>query len=257
MRLKYPAEAFALGIILFSAGMKEAFAAGILVIFTAVFAEFLKNLLEPLVPRWSLEFSVFIGSAAVAESVFCSGFAVLGMPLGDYWTELMVVILGAMCAKFALYNSPEADYGELFWESGILWGFWILFGIAREFFATGSIFGNVLVEQASFFSKSLLGTAFGFLAAGMALAFTNGILKKRSGDTQCWFVAVPMVIFSRPFEMVSFGGIIGFLWTVGVSLALFFSVKKVLKFSRTGAAYRGLPVEMLSMGFIYMILSIY
>ena len=31
MKLRYPAEAFALGIILFSAGMKEAFAAGILV----------------------------------------------------------------------------------------------------------------------------------------------------------------------------------------------------------------------------------
>ena len=43
MKLKYPAEAFALGIILFSAGMREAFAAGILVILSAVFAEFLKN----------------------------------------------------------------------------------------------------------------------------------------------------------------------------------------------------------------------
>ena len=42
MKLRYPAEAFALGIILFSAGMKEAFAAGILVIFTSVFAELLK-----------------------------------------------------------------------------------------------------------------------------------------------------------------------------------------------------------------------
>ena len=48
MKLRYPAEAFALGIILFSAGMKEAFAAGILVIFTSVFAELLKNLLEKL-----------------------------------------------------------------------------------------------------------------------------------------------------------------------------------------------------------------
>ena len=54
MKLRYPAEAFALGIILFSAGMKEAFAAGILVILTAVFAEFLKDLLENAVPTWSL-----------------------------------------------------------------------------------------------------------------------------------------------------------------------------------------------------------
>ena len=39
MKLRYPAEAFALGIILFSAGMKEAFAAGILVIFTPLYLQ--------------------------------------------------------------------------------------------------------------------------------------------------------------------------------------------------------------------------
>ena len=43
MKQKYPAEAFALGIVLFSAGMREAFAAGILVILTVVFAEFLSR----------------------------------------------------------------------------------------------------------------------------------------------------------------------------------------------------------------------
>ena len=49
MKLKYPAEAFALGIVLFSRNMEEAFAAGILVILAVVFAEFLKNLLEGVV----------------------------------------------------------------------------------------------------------------------------------------------------------------------------------------------------------------
>ena len=46
MKVKYPAEAFALGILLFSTGMKEAFTAGILVIASVVFAELFKNLLE-------------------------------------------------------------------------------------------------------------------------------------------------------------------------------------------------------------------
>ena len=64
MKLRYPAEAFALGIILFSAGMKEAFAAGILVIFTSVFAELLKNLLEKAVPAWSLQLCVYIASGS-------------------------------------------------------------------------------------------------------------------------------------------------------------------------------------------------
>ena len=68
MKLRYPAEAFALGIILFSAGMKEAFAAGILVIFTSVFAELLKNLLEKAVPAWSLQLCE-IGRASCRERV--------------------------------------------------------------------------------------------------------------------------------------------------------------------------------------------
>ena len=46
MKVKYPAEAFALGLILFSGGMKEAFLSGILVILSVVLAEFLKNMLE-------------------------------------------------------------------------------------------------------------------------------------------------------------------------------------------------------------------
>ncbi len=62
MKLRYPAEAFALGIVLFSAGMKEAFAAGILVIFTSVFAELLKNLLEKAVRRSSGRRGCFRGN---------------------------------------------------------------------------------------------------------------------------------------------------------------------------------------------------
>ena len=86
-------------------------------------------------------------------------------------------------------------------------GFWILLGIVREFLSQGEIFGNhLLLEKAPFFSQSFQRTAFGFLAAGLALAFTNGILKKRSSGTQSLLLVVPAVIFSRPFEMVTFGG---------------------------------------------------
>lgn len=207
MKLKYPAEAFALGIVLFSRNMEEAFAAGILVILAVVFAEFLKNLLEGAVPVWSLRLCVLIGTGAIAASTFLLGFSALG--------------------------------------------------IVREFLSQGEIFGNLLLENASFFSQSFQSTAFGFLAAGLALAFTNGILKKRSSGTQSLLLVVPAVIFSRAFEMVTFGGVIAFIWTVGVSLLLFLSVEKILRFSSAGPRFRGLPLEMLSMSFIYLILSIY
>lgn len=255
MKIKYPAEAFALGMILFSTGLKEAFASGILVILTVVLAEFLKNLLEPLVPVWSLRLCVLIASGSVCASSFLLGLSVLRIRM-DHGTYIMAFLVGLLAAKHVLTTELQAEYGEIFWESGIFWGFWVLLSIVREFMGTGSVFGN-LIFQGDFQSKSFQEITFGFLAAGLALAFTNGALKKKSSGTESLALAVPLVIFARPFEMVSFGALAGQLWTIAVPILLFVSVRKTLRFSRTGSAFRGLPTEVMALGFIYMILSIY
>ena len=256
MKLKYPAEAFALGIVLFSRNMKEAFAGGILVLLAVVFAEFLKNLLENWIPVWSLRLCVLMGTGAVTANAFLLGFTALGITV-DNGTWLMTAVIGLLAGKTALFGNLEADYGNIFYESGILWGFWILLGILREFLTQGTVFGNLLLEEAPFFSQSFQGTALGFLAAGLALAFANGILKKKSSGTQSLLLVIPVILFARPFEMVTFGGIVAFIWTVGVSVLLYISVQKILRFSNPGPYFRGLPLEMLSMSFIYLILSIY
>ena len=100
MKLKYPAEAFAFGILLFSAGMKEAFTAGVLVILSVAFAEFIKNLLENVIPAWSLKACVLISTAAVTSSVFLLGFAFLGDPLvGDLGNDpCSGTFVSKMCA---------------------------------------------------------------------------------------------------------------------------------------------------------------
>lgn len=255
MKVKYPAEAFALSLILFSGTMKGAFLSGVLVLLAAVLAEFLKNLLEDGIPLWSLRLCVYVGTGGTCGAAFYLGFAAVGEELSaGLW--LMTVLIGLLSARHVLKSSLEADYDGIFWESAFVWGMGILLAAARELLAEGEIFGYPLF-QASFQSKSFGDVIFGFLAAGLALAFANAVLKKKCTDTQSWYLAVPMIVFARPFEMVSFGSVIGAVWTIGVSLALFFSVKKTLKFSRTGPAYRGLPAEMLSLGFLYMILSIY
>ena len=256
MKLKYPAEAFAFGIVLFSAGMKEAFAAGILVLLTTVFAETLKNLLEDWVPQWSLYVCVSVGTVSLCASVFLLGFTALGIPVDNTGMWIMTCILGLFVVKHVLSGSIDGEYGELFWESAIAWGFWILLAVAREFFGEGTIFGNVIF-QGEFQSKIFLDTMFGFLTAGMTLAFTNGVLKKKSHGTHSLLLVLPLAIFMRPFIMESFGAVLGQIWTIAVPVILFLSVKVTLKFARTSRAYKGLPVEMLSMGFIYMILSIY
>lgn len=259
MKIKYPAEAFALGMILFSAGMKEAFAAGILVIFSVVFAEFLKNLLKNLIPDWSLRLCVSIAAGALASSAFLVGFSALGITLSTgVW--LMTFILGLLCARHALRESIEAEYGELFWESALCWGFWILLATLRELMGSGSVFGNTILTGVPFLSKTFLGSTFAFLTAGLALAFTNGILKKNCQGQNSLLVVLPAAILIRPFTIASltgFAAYLGIAWTILVPIALFFSVKQTLKFSRISKSYRGLPADMLATGFIYMILSIY
>ena len=255
MKIKYPAEAFALGMVLFSAGMKEAFAAGILVILAVVFAEVLKNLLESRSPRWSLMGCVCVGTAAISSSAFLLGFSALGLEM-EWGTWLMTLILGLFAAKHVISENIDAEYGELLWESAVCWGFWILFAIGREFFGTGEIFGN-LIMKAEFQSGIFQDVIFGFLTAGISLACANSVLKKNHTDTRTLWLVIPLALFMRPFDMESFGQVAGLIWTAAVPVVLFWSVQKTLKFANTWKAFRGLPVEMLSMGFIYMILSIY
>lgn len=255
MKLKYPAEAFALGIVLFSVGMKASFTAGILILLAVVFAEFLKNLLEPFVPAWSLKACVLIGTAAVSASAFQIGFTALGIPV-EIETWILTFIIGLFAAKHALTAEIQAEYGELFWESAIVWGFWILLAATREFLGSGRIFafqhGHVAMQ-----SRAFMEMYFGFFTAGLTLAIANGILKKKCTDTNGLLLLLPLVALARPFSMQSFGEITGIIWTVFVPIVMFISVRETLKFSRTGKSFRGLPAELLSMGMIYMILSIY
>lgn len=253
--VKYPALAAALSMVLFSGGIKEAFPAGILVLTVFVFAEVLKNFLEPHLPVWSRRGCVLVASAAVSAAAFRWAWYGLGMEM-SLLLWIMTAAVGLLAGYQVLCWSPEADYGEILWQSAILWFFWILLAGVREFAAYGDIAGNHLADP-GFMSKTFGEPIFGFLTGGLALAFTNGILKRSAPRMESMVIMVPAVIFAQPYALESVPGLAGVLITILVPLVLFWSVRKYLRFSRPGKAYRNLPVEMLSMGLIYMILNIY
>lgn len=72
-----------------------------------------------------------MGTGAVTASAFLLGFTALGITV-DNGTWLMTAVIGLLAGKTALFGNLEADYGNIFYESGILWGFWILLGILRS-----------------------------------------------------------------------------------------------------------------------------
>ena len=197
-------------------------------------------------------------------SAFILALLVLILPLlaRDEESELRplhiaaLVLIGLLAAKHVLMNELEADYGSLCYESALVWGFWILFAIGREFFATGGICGWPLMEL-EYKAASLQEPMFGFLAAGMALAFVNGILKKNQITAESFWVILPAILVTRPFTPARFGEAGGAVFAIAACLIMFFSVRKTLVFSRPGKAYRKMPVELISMGFIYMVLSVY
>ena len=129
-------------------------------------------------------------------------------------------------------------------------------GGSREFCAGGSIFGNTIFE-ASFQSKSFLETTFAFLTAGLVLAFTNGVAEKEkqkyAQPSFSYFNGyICKTICNRKFWRDYWNDLDDCRSGCNVSLC-----KEDIKICQNGFAYRGLPCEMLAMGFIYMILSIY
>lgn len=134
--------------------------------------------------------------SCVAASVFLLGFTTLGIPVDNTGMWIMTCILGLFVVKHVLTGDIDGEYGELFWECAIAWGFWVLLAVAREFFGAGTIFGNS-IYQGEFQSKIFQDTMFGFLTAGMALAFTNGVLKKKSTNTHSLLVVLPLAVFMQ------------------------------------------------------------
>lgn len=255
MKVKYPVEAFALTMILFSTNMKEAFVAGAIVLVAITLAMFLKNILAEKVPNWSLYACVLIGTASVCASGFEFAFYSLGSEFSArYW--IMTFVIGLLAGNHAIKSDLEADYDGVFFQAAVVWGMLLLLTIAREFLAFGSI-AEYQVAEWTILSKSLQKTMFGFITAGMGIAFTNGILKITldKQDITAWVCVLalcfpPMALRTFP-EVVT--AIVGAA-AVGVGL---YAIKNRIAFSNAGKAFRRLPVELLSVGFLYMILSVF
>lgn len=258
-KAKFPVEAIALGIILFSKNMKESMVVGILVIFSALFADVVRGFLKSKIPEWSESISVLLLTASVCASTMQLAYAVLGWEsTGKLW--VIHLVLGLLCARQVLWKSAEEEELILI-QSAAAWMFWIGFGMIREFLSFGTIF-EISVGQVFFQSRQFQHVMFGFLAAGMGIAFTNSMFgtrqqKKKVKREEAFYVMIPAVFFTQPFVFSFSKTWIGNGLAAIVTLFLFCSIQNKLIFSRPGDAYRGLPVELLSMGFLYMILNMF
>ncbi len=250
--VRLPAGAFALGIVLFSASLREAAVCGALTLWTAFLASFLAGLFGNL-PRWSANGSVLLLTGALAASAFRWADFFSGGE-GGWQFAAAGGLIGLLAARESL--AGEKGYaGALAVQSGLAWGLWLFCGAAREFLAAGSIFGrkaaSLPIQSAAFG-----GAAFGFLAAGVVLGSVCGLARGfcRTGG---YPVLLSVLLLAPPLFLLPEKGLLSAALGTGAALLLFFSVRRTLAFSCTAPSFRRLPVELLAFGLILLVLGAY
>lgn len=270
-RVQFPAGAFGLGIILFSADMREAFVSGILVVLVSAVAAVAGELLKGMLPGWSLRGVLLIFAGTLSACGFELSFYTLGMGR-SVALSVMTGVIGLLAAVETIgqlelggtgksgANRTGADkpgkFDDLLWECSVVWALWIAVGILREFLTSGTVFGFGTAEL-PIFSGSFQKPMFGFLGAGVVLGISCMILGKTCRGLSALLVVVPAVLYTRPFSFDGLGETVGALAAAAVTLGFFLSVRKQQQDTTRKAALDGLPAELISIGILYMILSVY
>lgn len=248
-KYNYPLEAFALALVLFSSGMKEAMLTGIALIFGDVLISVLQEKSEK-------STKVIAGIGALIMVIVLAGiFSFTGVKT----TAGMIfrfVILGVLLVKHAMdHEKEEKDYDGILFADSMAYGMFVLVSILREYLSTKAIFGISLPKIA--FCNSALGqTMYVLILGGLAIAILNQYLGSESNKDAGLWVCVPTfiletgLIFQNVLE--ADGKILGVV-VVGI---LYFTYRYLLKKANLPKILEGVSIEMILLGVIYLVFSI-
>ena len=248
MKAKYPVEPFAIAFIMFTASMKESVLVGIMLLAAACVGCVLRS-----VPvsggRWTNSIlSGLLTAAAVFGSFLYVGIEIAVLKL------IGIGLLGVFVARYVFLMEGHESAGELVRQSAVAYGMLMLAGYLRELLGSGTAFDSLITEGAVV-SEAYLKPAFGFILAGLGLGLANRILKCSDEDESLWTI-VPMVILYSPFVLGGIPELLGGLVGTVIALVAFMAVRQRLLFSSPLPFMRRVPMHMLTMGFIYMIMSV-
>ncbi len=258
MKAKYPMEAFALAMVVFSQNMRNALVTGVLILFITTLGLVLDRLFGNKIPRWSRDSCNIILIVALTYSIFqIVLIAVLGYEAQntDY---ILHIFLGILIAKHIIDSDANSEYNRLLLEGAGAFATLLIISIIREFMAVGAIYG---FEIADFEYRSLgfSNVIMGFLLTGIGIAILNRIFNKDKNNikTESLLVIIPVILIIQPFTIENISQSASMAITMAIVLLLFYSIRRYLVFSRLSKEIKNLPVEMVSMGIIYMVLSMF
>lgn len=258
MKTRYPMEAFALTMVVFSQNMRDAIITGILILFITILGLVLDRLFGSEIPKWSRNACIIILMISFTHSIFqIILIAVLGYEIPNR-ASIFYIFLGILIAKHIIDADSDYDFNRLLFEGAGAYATLLLISIIREFMSEGAIYGFKIADF-SFSSYGFSLVAMGFLLTGIGIAILNRIYYKDTviRRSESLLVIIPIILVIQPFTIDSLGTTLSMILTIGIVLLLFCSIRKYLVFSRLSKEIKNLPVELLSMGIIYMILSMF
>lgn len=246
----YPIEAFALAMILFSKGMKIAMLVGIGLIFGDVLLHVLHENFGKSYRQAISGVGIVVTTGAIAficklaeislDPATLAGFGVLGVLLVKHHEDT---------------DEGEPDYNKVLWGDSIAYVFYVLLSLIREFISGGTIFDNKLTKL-GFMSHSYGKVMFALILAGIMTAVINAVLKCECRKNAALWVCIPTIILETPFVWNNVPEWVGTIVAIVFILVIYLTFRKKVGLSGTSKYISGIPVELVTLGMMYMIFSI-
>lgn len=247
MKVRYSLEAFALAMVLFTSGLEIALIAGAVIVAGTVIGDTLAD-------KAGRTAAAVIGGVVTGVALI-GGLIYTG--LGDKAEYIGAVLVAVLVFKHVKDGVDEASTGEVLKDNYVALAVMAVVAVVRELLVGGAVFGYEIGSFAvasSAYAKLYFGLIFG----GLGIAAVNTILKKEVSTDSLW-VAVPamaMMVVAVFVGGASAGKILANVVAAVIAVVLLMSVRGKMIFSTPGKHFAGLPVEMISLGFLGMMVSV-
>lgn len=253
MKVRYSIEAFALAMVLFTTGLETALIAAAVIVFGTILGDLLADKAG--------KTAAAVIAAVVTCAVLIAALLYTGLVSGTgICVEYVSAVLAAVLVGKHVYDGvEEAGTGEILKQNYVALAVMAVVAVIREILGSGAVFGYEIGSFAVI-SSAYLKNSMGLVFAGLALAAVNGILKKEAaGDSL--YVAVAVVLTTVAAAALKGSGVdatavIKSVISSAIAVVLLVGIRRKMIFSTPGKSFAGLPVEIISLGFLTMMLSV-
>lgn len=270
MKLKYPIETFALLFIIASDTLRNSLVFGSLFLVLLLCGFLIKELSNNLSPVLVSKLILWISLPSLTYVLFRLVYYFILKEELPTQKLLLLLISGGYLALFyrnemkeasikpSLEESAKPCTSDSMWdilkESLVAYAIFIATGAIREFLSKGGLLGHSFIDTI-FLTNTFESIIAGFLFAGIGLSLVHYIINKGCAGHDSLWAVIPVILLYQPFTVDSTNEIISFLIGTVIPIVFIISVRKRLTFSCTSQGIKKIPIELVSMGFIYMILK--